>query len=124
MICDYIHSAHRSLKLLLSLLILERLQSQPAGKADCCDLKVYTPSYPDVMDQFGVSSAVAVLGLSLYVLGLAFGLVLAAPISETQGRRAVYLISIPIAALFTLGAGLSRNMTSLVTCRFFASFFV
>lgn len=75
------------------------------------------------MVHYHVSSTVAVLGLSLYVLGLAFGPVLAAPISETRGRRAVYIVSIPIAALFTLGAGLSRNMASLAICRFFAGFF-
>lgn len=48
---------------------------------------VYTPGYPEVMEKFNVSSTVALLGLSLYVLGLGFGPVLAAPISETKGRR-------------------------------------
>ncbi|MCJ1471571.1 hypothetical protein MMC13_000211 [Lambiella insularis] len=83
---------------------------------------LYTPGVPDVMDQFGVSQTVALLGLSLYVLGLAFGPVLAAPLSETLGRRAVYLISLPLAALFTLGAGFSQTFASLVICRFFAAF--
>ena len=84
---------------------------------------VYTPGYPEIMTRFHVSSVVALLGLSLYVLGLAFGPVLAAPISETFGRRVVYLVSLPLAALFTLGAGFSRNFASLVLCRFFAGFF-
>ena len=73
--------------------------------------------------KFNVSSTVALLGLSLYVLGLAFGPVLAAPISETRGRQMVYLVSLPIAALFTLGAGFSQTFASLVICRFFAGFF-
>lgn len=34
---------------------------------------VYTPGIPEVMRQFNVSSTVAILPLSLYVLGLAFG---------------------------------------------------
>lgn len=34
---------------------------------------VYTPGYPEVIEQFKVSSTVAILPLSLYVLGLAFG---------------------------------------------------
>lgn len=84
---------------------------------------LYTPGVPGVMEQFGVSETVALLGLSLYVLGLAFGPVLAAPLSESLGRRAVYLISLPLAALFTLGAGFSQNFASLVICRFFAAFF-
>jgi multidrug resistance protein len=75
------------------------------------------------MEQFEVSSTVALLGLSLYVLGLGFGPVPAAPISETLGRRSVYMSSLPLAALFTLGAGFSKTFVSLAACRFFAGFF-
>lgn len=75
------------------------------------------------MERFHVSSTVALLGLSLYVLGLAFGPVLAAPISETRGRKVVYRVSLPLAAFFTLGAGFSQNMASLAVTRFFAGFF-
>ena len=84
---------------------------------------IYTPGLPDIQAEFHVSSTVALLGLSLYVLGLAFGPVLAAPLSETLGRKAVYLTSLPLAALFTLGAGFSHNFASLIICRFFAGFF-
>lgn len=61
--------------------------------------------------------------LSVYVLALGFGPILAAPLSETYGRRFVYLISPPLGALFTLGAGFSTNFASLVICRFFAGMF-
>jgi len=84
---------------------------------------IYAPGLSDVREQFDVSSTVALLGLSLYVLGLGFGPVLAAPISEALGRRSVYMISLPLAALFTLGAGFSKTFASLAICRFFAGFF-
>lgn len=84
---------------------------------------VYSPGYPDVAKEFGVSPTVSLLGLSLYVLGLAFGPVLAAPISESKGRKIVYQVSLPISALFTLGAGFSQNFASLAGTRFFAGFF-
>ncbi|OCK79152.1 MFS general substrate transporter [Lepidopterella palustris CBS 459.81] len=84
---------------------------------------VYTPAVEDVMKQFSVSSTAAFLGLSLYVVGLAFGPVLAAPISETHGRNVVYKLSLPISMLFTLGVGFSQNFASLLVCRFFAGFF-
>ena len=84
---------------------------------------VYTPGYPQVMKRFNVSSTVALLGLSLYVLGLAFGPVLAAPISETRGRRVVYLVSLPLSALFVLGSGFSNSFAALAITRFFAGFF-
>ena len=84
---------------------------------------VYTPGYPDVVRKFNVSSTAAVLPLSLYTLGLAFGPVLAAPISETLGRRVVYLVSLLVSALFTLGAGFSKTFAALLITRFFAGFF-
>ena len=84
---------------------------------------VYSPAVPELSKRFGVSSTVALLGLSLYVLGLGFGPILAAPLSETKGRRVVYFVSLPISAFFTLGAGFSQTFASLVICRFFAGFF-
>lgn len=40
-----------------------------------------------------------------------------------MGRRVVYLVSLPTATLFTLGAGFSQNIAALCICRFFAGFF-
>ena len=84
---------------------------------------VYTPGFWEVMSKFGVSQTVSLLPLALYTLGLAFGPMLAAPVSETRGRRLVYLFSLPVAALFILGSGFSHNFASLAICRFFAGFF-
>ncbi|PVI08712.1 MFS general substrate transporter [Periconia macrospinosa] len=81
---------------------------------------VYTPAVGDVSSDLGVTHTVALLGLSLYTLGLGFGPVFSAPLSERHGRRIVYLASAPAFMLFTLGAGLSRSMGSLLVCRFFA----
>jgi MFS family permease len=75
------------------------------------------------MERFGVSSTVALLPLSLYVLAIGFGPIIGAPLSETYGRHVVYLASPPIAALFTLGTGFSQNFASLAICRFFAGLF-
>ena len=84
---------------------------------------VYTPGYFELEKRFNVSPTVALLPLSLYVLALGFGPVLAAPISETLGQRVVYLVSAPIAALFTLGAGFSNTFAALTITPFFAGFF-
>jgi len=84
---------------------------------------IYAPGIPDVMLDFRVSEVVATLPLTTYVLGLSFGPMLSAPISETMGRLGTYRISVPISALFTLGAGFAPNITALCILRFFAGFF-
>ncbi|KAI9843754.1 MAG: hypothetical protein M1837_006114 [Sclerophora amabilis] len=84
---------------------------------------IYTPGNPDVMERFNVSSTASLLGLSLYVLGLAFGPIIASPLSETHGRRIVYLTCLPVFGLFILGAGLAQNFETLLICRFMAGVF-
>lgn len=84
---------------------------------------VYTPARDQVQSEFGVSEELALLPFILFLLGLAFGPLIAAPSSETFGRRAVYQTCIPISAMFTIGAGFSQSLTSLSACRFFAGLF-
>ena len=75
------------------------------------------------MARFGVSMQVAILGMSLFFWGVAFAPVHTPHLSERFGRQAVYLVSIPIFALFILGAAVSRSFAALAVCRFFAGFF-
>ncbi len=84
---------------------------------------IYSPGYPEVADEFKVSSTVSLLGLSLYTLGLAFGPALAAPLSETYGRLVIYRVSAPACGIFIVGAGFAKNFTALALVRFFAGFF-
>jgi MFS family permease len=81
------------------------------------------PGRDDVMQEFNVGPVVALLPYCLYTVGLAFGPVLAAPMSETFGRRPVYIIGIPICLIFIMGAGFSTNMTALSITRFLAGAF-
>ena len=84
---------------------------------------LYVSGIKGVMHQFHVSQTVALLGLTFYVVGLGCGPILAAPISETRGRLAVYRVCLPLFALFTMGAGLAPNFATIVVCRFFAGLF-
>ncbi|KAI1608728.1 MFS transporter [Exophiala viscosa] len=81
---------------------------------------VYSPSIPEVARDFHISETAAIIPLSIYVLGLGIGPVVSAPISETYGRRAVYILFFPASLLFTLGAGFSKSFGSLVACRLLA----
>ncbi|KAK9456500.1 major facilitator superfamily domain-containing protein [Dipodascopsis uninucleata] len=73
--------------------------------------------------EFGVGRTVALLGLSLYLLGLAFGPVIAAPLSETVGRLGIYRYSLVLSLLFTLGVARAHNIGTVLVCRFFAGLF-
>lgn len=84
---------------------------------------IYSPSHVEVSRLFNVSEEVAILPLSLYNVGLAFGPLVGAPLSETLGRKAVFLTTTPIFGLLILGSGWSQNATSLSICRFFAGVF-
>lgn len=74
------------------------------------------------MEEFHVSSTVAILPLSLYVLALGLGPVVGGPLSETLGRYPVYLGTLTLGSLFTLGAGFSQSIASLSVLRFLAGF--
>lgn len=91
-----------------------------ANAASTFGSSVYTPATKEVAERFNVSTTAAILPLTLYVLGLAFGPTIAAPISETFGRKIVYSTLFPISLLFTLGAGLAQNYGTLMICRFLA----
>ncbi|KAF6232466.1 hypothetical protein HO173_009346 [Letharia columbiana] len=84
---------------------------------------VYTPGISQISSKFDVSRTAAVLGFSLFAEGLAFGPMIGAPISETFGRRAIYLISLPVSILFTMATGLAKNFATILVCRFLAGTF-
>lgn len=75
------------------------------------------------MVDFNISREIALLPFVFYLLGLSFGPIVAGPSSETFGRKAVYICALPGLAAFTLGAGFSQTITSLIVCRFFAGLF-
>ncbi|KPI40143.1 Polyamine transporter 4 [Cyphellophora attinorum] len=84
---------------------------------------IYAPGHEDVKREFGVSTTVSLLPLSSYSLGLAFGPMISSPLSETFGRKFVYLLTLPLFDIFVLGFGLSQSIGSLIACRFLAGMF-
>lgn len=110
MVC--LDSSHRSLPYVSPLIHRSALSSS-----------INAPAVQDAVRHFHVSAIVAILPLSFFIVGMAFGPLLSAPFSETLGRRTTYFIFIPLFALFTLGSGLSQSIYALTICRFFAGFF-
>ncbi|EPQ26102.1 uncharacterized protein PFL1_06310 [Pseudozyma flocculosa PF-1] len=69
--------------------------------------------------QFSVTPFHQSLILTVYMIGLAIGPPIWAPLSETYGRLTVNLVSLPGYTLFNIGCALSPSYTSLLVCRFF-----
>lgn len=72
------------------------------------------------MSDFEIENEViATLGITTYLLGLASGSLLLAPISEIWGRRAVYLCSMLFFAIMIIPCAVAKNLQTIIICRFF-----
>ncbi|KAF1809781.1 MFS general substrate transporter [Eremomyces bilateralis CBS 781.70] len=82
----------------------------------------YTSAIPGIMAEFHVESqTTAVLGVTTYLLGLAVGSVLLAPLSEMYGRRPIYLIAMLLFGLLVLPCSLAQNLEAILVTRFFGA---
>ncbi|RDW64514.1 MFS transporter [Aspergillus mulundensis] len=93
------------------------------GFATTVNASIYSSGHEQVKHAFDVSTTVSLLPLSAYSLGLAFGPMISSPLSETFGRKFVYLLTLPMVDLFTIGVGASQGIASLIICRFIAGLF-
>lgn len=77
----------------------------------------YTSSLDGIISYFGVTRIVATMGLTVFLLGMAVGSVVVAPLSEMYGRRPIYLISIVIFVVLLLPTALAHNYASILVPR-------
>ena len=80
----------------------------------------YSGGINEVILDFRISEEVAILGISLFVVGFAVGPLVWAPLSELYGRRYIMIASAVGLTAFTAGAAGARNIWSLIILRFFA----
>lgn len=76
----------------------------------------------ELMKEYHVGSVVAALGTSLFVFGFAAGPVLWGPLSELYGRKTVLAPSVFLYICFSFAVGASKDIQSVMICRFFAGF--
>ncbi|GHJ84635.1 hypothetical protein NliqN6_1037 [Naganishia liquefaciens] len=84
----------------------------------CSIASGYSTGTDALTAEFDLSEEVGTLGLSLYILGFAFGPMFAAPLSETYGRRVIYLITWFFFTLFQLPVALAPNYACILVFRF------
>ncbi|KAK2728465.1 MFS multidrug transporter [Colletotrichum kahawae] len=83
----------------------------------------YTASIPGLVIEYESSQVIATLGVTTYLLGLAAGSLIVAPMSELCGRQYVYVVCFIISALLIIPCGLAKSLTTLIVVRFFGALF-
>lgn len=77
----------------------------------------------DMEEYFGYSQEVGILTISLFVAGYCVGPLLWGPLSETYGRRPIFIITFIVYTGFQVGCALSRNTASILIFRFLGGIF-
>lgn len=80
----------------------------------------YSGGMEQIREEFHTGQEVALLGISMWVLGFALGPMVWAPLSEIYGRRPISILSSLGLAIFTAGSVGAKNIETLVILRFFA----
>lgn len=83
----------------------------------------YSAGMDQIASQFRVSTEVATLGTTLFLLGFGLGPMLWAPLSEVYGRRAAVLTPMFVAICFSFGTATARDLQTVMITRFFGAFF-
>ncbi|KXG47017.1 Major facilitator superfamily domain, general substrate transporter [Penicillium griseofulvum] len=84
---------------------------------------IFAPGIDKVSKAFGVGTEVGTLGTTLYVLGFASGPLIWAPSSELRGRKWPLTVGMLGGGIFTIACAVSKNIQTLIICRFFAGMF-
>ena len=84
---------------------------------------IYSAAAGSISLSFDISTEVAVLGVTLYVLGFASGPTLWAPMSELIGRKMPIIVGMFGYSIFTIATATSKDVQTLMLTRFFAGFF-
>ncbi|KAJ5936310.1 hypothetical protein N7454_005608 [Penicillium verhagenii] len=84
---------------------------------------IYSSAATAVSKNFHISTEVAILGVTLYVLGFASGPTVWAPASELIGRKWPIIVGMFGYSIFTIATATSKDVQTLMLTRFFAGFF-
>ncbi|KAI0135737.1 MFS general substrate transporter [Daldinia grandis] len=78
---------------------------------------VVTPDIAGVAEEFGVSDEVALLSITLFVVGFGVGPMIFAPLSEIYGRRIIYGTTLLVAVVFIIPGAVAKNIATLLVAR-------
>lgn len=85
-------------------------------------IDMYLPAFPAIAENFSTQPALVQLTLTLFIIGMATGQLLAGPLSDRFGRRIPLLIGTSAYATFSLLCALSPSIWAFVVLRFAQGF--
>lgn len=83
----------------------------------------YSGAESEIVEQFGISEEVSILGISLFVLGFAVGPLLWAPLSELYGRQILFTGTYMMLTIFNAAGAGANSAATLIVMRFLAGTF-
>ncbi|KAH0599229.1 hypothetical protein MHUMG1_03346 [Metarhizium humberi] len=83
----------------------------------------YTSSTPGLIQEFDSTTTIVTLGMTTYLLGLAAGSLVVAPLSELYGRQIIYIVCLCLWAVLIIPCGLANSLTTIIVVRFIGAFF-
>ncbi|KAF4637123.1 hypothetical protein G7Y89_g977 [Cudoniella acicularis] len=78
---------------------------------------VITADIIGVEKEFNRSEEVALVSISIFVVGFGLGPMVFAPLSEVLGRRIIYATTLLVAVIFIIPCALAPNIQTLLVCR-------
>ncbi|KPM45342.1 putative MFS-type transporter [Neonectria ditissima] len=78
---------------------------------------VITADIAGVVKDLDVSEEVALVSISVFVVGFGVGPMIFAPLSEIYGRRIIYASTLLLAVIFIIPCAVAKNIETLLICR-------
>lgn len=82
----------------------------------------FTSAIPGLEKSFGITNSEGILGMTTYLIGIAVGSVILAPLSEMYGRRPIYVVSLALFVVFVVACAVAQDIVTILVIRFFGAF--
>ena len=83
-----------------------------------CASALYTSTYAQLEQEFGISRLVATIGLTTYVCGLGLGPMFLSPLSEFYGRKPIYICAFGMYLIWLIPCAVAQNTATMLISRF------
>lgn len=82
----------------------------------------YTSAIPGMATSFSFTESEGIAGMTTYLMGIAVGSVILAPLSEMYGRRIIYIYAMALFIIFVIPCAVAENIDTILAARFLGAF--